>query len=541
MITRAGSSAVAPAFSWGSSAWVSMNGALTLMSITLSKPISGNSPSGAPHAAPALLTRMSICDSRSVSAIHERGETVGGRQIGRDRDALAVLGQLGGGRVAGLGLAGGDVGAHAVGHEPRGDHEPDAPGSPGDDGDLAVESEEVGKCERRAGIRHAGSMAHDNSSDQVLEVRGRGIVRRGRGSAPLATGDVSDGQIRLRIDSFAVTANNVSYAGAGDMLGYWDFFPADDDPQTWGRVPAMGWAEIVESRNADLPVGGRYYGWFPMARSVDVHRHGHRRRLPRRRRPPPGPRPDLPRLHLAPPRPVVRRLTRRRGSSRRAPGAVPDRLPRRRVLRRLWWHSTHPADDGAPYFGAQQVVVLSASSKTAIGFAQRAAQARRARASSASRRLANVEFVRSLGFYDSVLTYDEIDDATRTHGRQRGHRHGGQPDVLAAVHRRLGDRSSYSMMIGKSHHDAVPPPDAPAPARPGAAVLLRADWTSSVASPRGAPSSTGAARPRPSHEFIEGSRVVDDHRLARRPRSRRRPARHGRRSTPARSRRASAS
>ncbi len=30
----------------------------------------------------------------------------------------------------------------------------------------------------------------------------------------------------------------------------------------------MGWAEIVESRVADLPVGGRYYGWFPMASSV---------------------------------------------------------------------------------------------------------------------------------------------------------------------------------------------------------------------------------------------------------------------------------
>ena len=44
--------------------------------------------------------------------------------------------------------------------------------------------------------------------------------------------------------------------------------PAAHDPATWGRVPAMGWAEIVESANPDLPIGGRYYGWFPMATSV---------------------------------------------------------------------------------------------------------------------------------------------------------------------------------------------------------------------------------------------------------------------------------
>ena len=32
----------------------------------------------------------------------------------------------------------------------------------------------------------------------------------------------------------------------------------------------MGWAEIVASSRPDVPVGGRYYGWFPMARYVDM-------------------------------------------------------------------------------------------------------------------------------------------------------------------------------------------------------------------------------------------------------------------------------
>ena len=33
------------------------------------------------------------------------------------------------------------------------------------------------------------------------------------------------GQIRLAVDSFSFTANNITYAAAGDMLGYWCYVP----------------------------------------------------------------------------------------------------------------------------------------------------------------------------------------------------------------------------------------------------------------------------------------------------------------------------
>ena len=296
-------------------------------------------------------------------------------------------------------------------------------------------------------------MAHDDSSDQVLEVR-----RASFGETRLQTmapGDLGDGQIRLRIDSFAVTANNISYAGAGDMLGYWDFFPADDDPQTWGRVPAMGWAEIVESKVADLPVGGRYYGWFPMAGSVvftatatddgfrddGAHRQAHA--------------------------PIYRAYL----STAVDPwyDASPDGEDRHAVLRVLFLTGfladeffadcggTIADTGGAPYFGAHQVIVLSASSKTAIGFAQRAAK-REGVSVVGLTSSANVEFVRSLGFYDSVLTYDEIGALATVDSVIIDM--AGNPTVLAAVHAHLGDRIEYSMMVGKSPHDAVPPADA---------------------------------------------------------------------------------
>ena len=41
-------------------------------------------------------------------------------------------------------------------------------------------------------------------------------------------------QVLLAVDRFALTANNITYALTGDMLGYWTFFPADDG---WGRIP----------------------------------------------------------------------------------------------------------------------------------------------------------------------------------------------------------------------------------------------------------------------------------------------------------------
>src|SRR2546421_6718354 len=63
LTTLAGSSALAAARSAGSSPTVRWNGPSTFVCIARSHPDGGNSSSGAPHVAPALLTRMS---SRSI-------------------------------------------------------------------------------------------------------------------------------------------------------------------------------------------------------------------------------------------------------------------------------------------------------------------------------------------------------------------------------------------------------------------------------------------------------------------------------------------
>ena len=70
--------------------------------------------------------------------------------------------------------------------------------------------------------------------------------------------DLADGQILFRVDRFAFTANNISYALAGESLRYWDFFAA---PEDWGRLPTMGYADVIESKHAKVAVGTRCFGF----------------------------------------------------------------------------------------------------------------------------------------------------------------------------------------------------------------------------------------------------------------------------------------
>lgn len=74
--------------------------------------------------------------------------------------------------------------------------------------------------------------------------------------------EIGDGQILVEIDKYGLTANNVTYAVVGDMIGYWKFFPVDDE---WGKVPVWGMANVVASNVDEVEVGERIYGYFPMA------------------------------------------------------------------------------------------------------------------------------------------------------------------------------------------------------------------------------------------------------------------------------------
>src|SRR5438067_1312489 len=63
----------------------------------------------------------------------------------------------------------------------------------------------------------------------------------------------------VKVDRFAFTANNITYAVLGDELKYWQLFPA---PNGFGNIPVWGFGEIIASRHPNVALGERLFGYF---------------------------------------------------------------------------------------------------------------------------------------------------------------------------------------------------------------------------------------------------------------------------------------
>lgn len=258
-----------------------------------------------------------------------------------------------------------------------------------------------------------------------------------------------DGQVLLKVDAFALTANNITYAVFGAMMRYWDFFPAEDG---WGRVPVWGFADVIASRQPDVAVGTRVYGYFPMSTHlvvragqvsetsfVDVASH----------------RTDLP--------PVYNRYVR----TSTDPGYDPRHEDGQMLLRPLFGTAFLIDDFLAErqFDGARAIVLSSASSKTAIGLAALlSARAGRAYEVIGLTSPRNAAFVSGLGYYDRVVPYDAIASLPNDRGLVFVDM-AGDGAVRDAVHRRCADLLRYSCAVGATHATqmAPAPSDLPGP------------------------------------------------------------------------------
>jgi hypothetical protein len=276
------------------------------------------------------------------------------------------------------------------------------------------------------------------------------------------TADLEDGQARLRVDKFALTANNVTYAVFGDAMSYWQFFPADEG---WGRVPVWGFADVEASRTEGLREGDRVYGYLPMATHLVVtparvndggfvDAAPHRAALP----------------------PVYNQYQ----------GVTSEHDPNREreyaILRPLFMTSFLIDDwlvDDA-MFGAESVVIASASSKTALGLAQLLSTKEDVEVVGLTS-AANAEFVSSVGYYDRTVEYDDIASLPADRPSVFVDMAGGGR-VLGDVHRHFGDSLKQSCLVGATHwEESAPPADLPGPAptfffAPDRVVKRRADW-----------------------------------------------------------------
>ncbi|MCI0749694.1 MAG: DUF2855 family protein [Nevskiales bacterium] len=241
------------------------------------------------------------------------------------------------------------------------------------------------------------------------------------------------GEVLLRVDRFAFSANNVSYAVFGEAMHYWDFFPA---PTGWGRVPVWGFAQVARSRHPELHENERLYGYLPMSTFLVV-------------------RPD----EIAPDRftdaaahrkPLPEAYQR----YRRCAGDPAYRAEYENQQAILWplYYTSFLAEDFLAenrLFGAKQALIASASSKTALGVAfllKRRAGCEVVGLTSARNRT----FCENVGYYDRVLTYEHVDSLNASVPTVFVDM-AGEGRLLHAVHHHFHENMKYSCIIGATH------------------------------------------------------------------------------------------
>jgi Protein of unknown function (DUF2855) len=246
---------------------------------------------------------------------------------------------------------------------------------------------------------------------------------------------LQDGQVLARVDRFALTANNVTYGVVGEKLGYWNFFPA---PDGWGVIPVWGFADIVESRHPEVGAGERLYGYFPMGTHlvlaparVSAERlfdgTAHRAALP----------------------PVYNAYARTRAEAHYDPSLDDERMLLLPLYATSWCLYDFFADKD--WFGAQQLVIPSASSKTAIGLALALAGDAAAPPAIALTSARHREAVARLGFYEAVFGYEDIASIDASVPTAIADMSGSGP-VLSALHAHLGDNMRYCANVGVTHY-----------------------------------------------------------------------------------------
>ena len=246
------------------------------------------------------------------------------------------------------------------------------------------------------------------------------------------------GTVVMRLEKFALTANNVSYALSGDLLDYWGFFPAATAGH--GRLPVMGFGAVVSSAVDGIAEGTRWFGFYPAADHHVVQ--------------------AVPRsggfVDSAPHREKHAPAYRQFDPADPALSTVDESYL---LLLRGLFITSHLCEDflrDNNMFGAAQTVITSASSKTSLALAHET------RLNGAARTVgltspANVPFVQSTGLYDEVVTYDDIEQMDRVPSVVVDM--AGSAQVLRRVHAHFGDALRHSCRVGATHWEDSGPLD----------------------------------------------------------------------------------
>ncbi len=253
-------------------------------------------------------------------------------------------------------------------------------------------------------------------------------------STPLPE-NLAEKEVLLRVARQALTANNISYASAGDSIGYWGFFPAEQD---WGRIPAMGWADVVASNHPEIEPGERVWGFFPFSTHLKILAG----------KVSAGNFTDVS-PHRADYAPVYAQFDRASAN----PIYEVEREDQDSLLRGLFMTSWLVEDmiDMNDSYGATACLITSASSKTSIALGH-CVSGRGKLKSIGLTSEGNRAFCESLGCYDEVVTYDDIASLDANQPVVMVDM-AGSSQLLTDLHHHYNNNMKYSCRVGATHYE----------------------------------------------------------------------------------------
>ncbi len=257
--------------------------------------------------------------------------------------------------------------------------------------------------------------------------------------------DLKQGEVRLKIEHFGFTANNITYAVVGDRFGYWNFFPAPKSPNILGIIPVWGFAQVIESKHEEIKVQSRYFGYFPSGTELIIKpgqitdrsmmdESEHRKLLPR-------------------PYNTYNIISK---SSRLESEYERMTLGPLYMTSFTIWHATKQHS----WYEADQILLLSASSKTSIGTAYAFRVDESAPPVIGMTSLKNKSKLASLDVYSGLVTYNDwsdldLDKKTLIVDMS------GNISIRNQLFERLGEKFQYCLKVGLSHWDASKGKDLP--------------------------------------------------------------------------------
>lgn len=250
---------------------------------------------------------------------------------------------------------------------------------------------------------------------------------------------LQDGEVRVKVDFFAFTANNLTYAAAGDTLRYWEFFPVESEPRDgWGVIPVWGFADVVETTVPEVALGERLYGYFPPGEELVLR--------PEKLKPRTLLDGSEHRATLSPLYNQYQRVAPKSPDNRAMEIAL--------VLFGPLYTTSYCLLDQLlqqQFYQAEQVVVLSASSKTSIGLAYGLFNEASAPTTIGMTSTRNSAFVGELGLYDEVLDYSNVTELAQKPTAIVDM--SGNSELAVSLEEHLGDHLSYFISVGLTHWD----------------------------------------------------------------------------------------